>query len=116
MRYSDLLETLVIRGPSKKCVRAFTMVELLVAMAIIGTLSAIGVPVYNNYIDNAKNSAAIVDIKKIESGILGFQTERGTFPNSLDQVGFANARDPWGRPYAYLKIQGAAPNEIQGRG
>ena len=113
MPYNDFLETLVIRGPSEKCVRAFTMVELLLAVAIIGTLSAIGVPTYTNYIDNARNSSAAVDIQKIESGIVGFQAENGTFPNSLAQVGFANACDPWGRPYQYLNL-GPNPNQTPG--
>jgi len=113
MPYNDFLETLVIRGPAEKCVRAFTMVELLLAVAIIGTLSAIGVPTYTNYIDNARNSSAAVDIQKIESGIIGFQAENGTFPNSLAQVGFANARDPWGRSYQYLNL-GPNPKQTPG--
>ena len=58
MRYTDLLDTLLIRGHSLKSVRAFTLVELLLAIAIVGTLSAIAVPTYNNYIDKARNSAS----------------------------------------------------------
>ena len=113
MRYIDFIDALLIRGQSQKRERAFTMIELLLAVAIVGTLSAIGVPTYNNYIGDAKNSAAVVDIKKIESGILGFQAENGTFPNSLAQVGFANACDPWGRPYEYLNL-GPNPKQTPG--
>ena len=113
MRYIDFIDALLIRGQSQKRERAFTLIELLLAAAIVGTLSAIGVPTYNGYIGNARNSSAAVDIQKIESGIIGFQAENGTFPNSLAQVGFANACDPWGRPYQYLRM-GPDPNQTPG--
>jgi len=113
MRYIDFIDALLIRGQSQKRERAFTLIELLLAAAIVGTLSAIGVPTYNGYIGNARNSSAAVDIQKIESGIIGFQAENGTFPNSLAQVGFANASDPWGRPYQYLNL-GPNPKQTPG--
>ena len=37
---------------SKK--KSFTLIELLIVVAIIGILAGVGVPMYNNYIQNAK--------------------------------------------------------------
>ncbi len=76
MRYTAFLDTLLIRGWSQKCVRALTLVELLLAIAILGNLSTIAVPTYNNYIDKARNSAAVADIRELELGIVRFQAER----------------------------------------
>ncbi len=90
--------------------QAITLVELLIVVAMVGTLAAIGVPAYNNYIDRAKISQAIEDIRFIEAAIEMYRTNEGTLPETLDLVESANLLDPWNRPYRYLKNEG----KIQG--
>jgi general secretion pathway protein G len=116
MRFIDFLDTLPILGQSQKLVRAFTMVELLIAIAIVATLSAIAVPSYTHYIDNARNTTAMADIREIESGMVRFRAERGRLPDSLAEAGVSIQLDPWGRPYEYLRIQGGDEDEIQHHG
>jgi len=94
---------------------AMTLVELLIVMAMVGTLAAIGVPAYNNYIDRANNSQAIEDIYFIEAAIKMYRTENGSLPETLDLVPLATRPDPWGHPYAYLKIEGKDKNEVKGK-
>ncbi len=88
--------------------KAVTLVELLLVVAIAGTLAAIGIPVYTNYMDKVNNNKVLVDIREVESKIVAFQVEFGAPPNNLAQVG-VNLNDPWGRPYRYLRIQGLDP-------
>ncbi len=114
MRYPSFVDILLIKGQPQKRVRAFTLVELLITMAIIGTLGAIAVPAYTNHMNDAKNAAAIVDIRQMEYGILRFQTERGRLPDTLAEAGLSMQRDPWGRPYEYLRIQGLDPAVLSG--
>jgi general secretion pathway protein G len=90
-------------------------VELLLAMAILGTLGAIAVPTYSNYIDKARNASAMADIRTMEGRILTFQTERGRPPNTLAEAGLPIQLDPWGRPYAYLRLQGVDKKDLKGR-
>ena len=116
MLYINFLDTLLIWGQSQKRVRAITLVELLIAIAILGTLSAIAVPSYNNYIDKARNSTAIVDIREIELGIVRFQAVNGRLPNTLAEAGLPTKLDPWGRLYSYLRIQGGVEKDIQKHG
>jgi general secretion pathway protein G len=115
MRYTDFLNTLLIRGQSQKRVRAITLVELLLAIAILGTLSAIAVPTTSNYIDKARNSTAMVDIREMDLGIVRFQAERGRLPNTLAEAGFPTLLDPWGRPYQYMIIQGLSKHEMDAK-
>jgi type IV pilus assembly protein PilE len=43
-----------------KCSKAFTLIELMVVIVIVGILAAIAVPSYNNYISRAKVADAYV--------------------------------------------------------
>jgi len=109
MRYTDFLDTFLIRSHSQKCVRAFTLVELLLAIAILATLSAIAVPSYTNYMDKGRNATAMADIGEMQLLIARFQGERGRPPNTLAEAGVSTLLDPWGRPYQYLVIWGVVP-------
>jgi len=79
---------------------------------IIGTLAGIAVPGYRGYLDKARGNQAITDITEIESKITVFQVQNGAFPNNLGQVGEGTRLDPWGSPYAYLRINGVFPAPV----
>ena len=115
MRYTDYLYTLLIRGESQKHVRGFTMFELLIALAILGTLSGIAVPVYRNQTDERNLSAAIVGIQKIALGIESFRAERGRPPDSLAEAGLPTQLDPWGRPYQYTRLEGLSKDDMEAK-
>ena len=82
--------------------KAFTLVELLLTIAIVGTLSAIAIPTYTNYIQKNSNTQAIVDIRNIESQIEGFKALSGSPPATLAAANIVAPIDPWGRPYIYV--------------
>ncbi len=114
IRYTDYTDVLPIGGGSQKRVHAFTLVELLLAIAIIGTLAAIAVPLYDGYIDKAKNSAAVADIRGIEMAIMRYKAIYGSFPNTLGQAEPTTKLDPWGHPYQYLRLQGIDKKDLGG--
>lgn len=43
----------------------FTLVELLVVVAILGILAAIGIPMYNGYVDQARRTSAQNGLRSI---------------------------------------------------
>jgi prepilin-type N-terminal cleavage/methylation domain-containing protein len=65
------------RGP-----RAFTLVELLVVMGIIGVLVAMLVPAVNRAVIAVRNGACAHRIAQIETGMASFKQDWGVLPPS----------------------------------
>jgi general secretion pathway protein G len=85
----------------------FTLIEIIVSLAIIGILAGIAIPSYVGYIDKARNESAISDIQAISLKMTGYYADNTKYPDSLADVGYATYLDPWGNPYQYLNIQTA---------
>ena len=90
----------------------FSLVELLIAIAIIGVLSAIAIPAYNGYIENNKINTTIADIGLIQVCIERYYTVTFQYPPNIAAIASClpnNGNDPWGNPYVYLNIINAGP-------
>ncbi|WP_020586710.1 prepilin-type N-terminal cleavage/methylation domain-containing protein [Desulfobacter curvatus] len=91
----------------------FTLIELMIVVAIIGTLAAIATPIYLNLKDKVRVTIAISDIKAIEKNILVYYVEFDVFPPDLAAIGMANLTDPWGNPYRYLPVAGTPSGQLR---
>ncbi len=98
---------------------AFTLLEVLLIVAILGTLLALMIPSYSNLLEKSRNNRAISEIAILSRKIDDFLADHGTLPETLDELlnesGSLNLTDPWGNPYEYLVILGKKTNEVQGR-
>lgn len=89
---------------------AFTLVELMIALVILVTLTAIAVPSYQSHIQKAKQSQAVKEIAEISMVIERFHTLNSTYPANLAALGAeVPAADPWGHAYGYLAIDVSPP-------
>ena len=82
----------------------FTVVEFLIAMAVVLTIAAIAIPNYLAALDQAKIARAVGDIRTIGNAVVGYDLINGVYPDTLDQVGYGANLDPWGTPYQYLNF------------
>ena len=91
---------------------AFTLMEVLVVVAILVVLAGVGGVIYMRYLDEAKVSRAKLDIHAIETVVLSYKTSNSEFPPSLviltqpQDNGPAYLEqsaiiDPWGHEYQY---------------
>jgi general secretion pathway protein G len=82
-------------------VDAFTFIELLIMVAIIGLLSGIAVPIYSDFSYQAQVATAKGIIREIEVGVNVYYYHNGTYPSTLGDVMERLPLDPWGKPYQY---------------
>jgi general secretion pathway protein G len=100
--------------------RAFTLVEIMLVVAIIGILAALIIPKIAGNSEHAREMAARSDINSgIKSALDHYNVDMGTYPASLQDLLAAPSKnavhwrgpyldpavlpkDPWKNPYLYM--------------
>lgn len=118
---------------------AFTLMEVLVVVAIIFILASVSTVVVFRYLGESQEKIAKTAIKNIETACEAYKLSTGEYPQSLDlltqplnnkpaALEDAALIDPWQRPYQYdpasrnpktgrprIFSQGAEPGNPQGQ-
>ena len=83
---------------------AFTLVEMLLVIALLTTLAAIVTPNYLKVLEEVKEERAKNEIIALQTKIQQFLQDNGDYPQSLEELPGGAPIDPWGEPYQYLYI------------
>jgi general secretion pathway protein G len=100
--------------------RAFTLLEVLVVVAILVILASVaGIYVFKQ-LDDAKESKAKLDMKTLETVFEAYTARNGgTPPQSLAELvpdlkqGQAALIDPWGNPYQFQAVETEVGPRVQ---
>ena len=67
----------------------FTLIELMVVVAIIGILATVAIPNYQKYQARARQSEAKIGLAGLYTAEKSFATEQSTYTACLSKIGFA---------------------------
>jgi type IV pilus assembly protein PilA len=78
--------------------KGFTLIELMIVVAIIGILAAIAIPAYQDYTIRTQVSEGLTLASDIKAGIAEYMAQTGSWPANLTEVGLGSlATDKFGR-------------------
>ncbi|KPQ18951.1 pilin [Halomonas sp. HL-93] len=77
----------------KKIQQGFTLIELMIVVAIIGVLASIAIPQYQNYTARAQVSEAFNLASAYKTTMSEFYSVRGRFPDSNEEAGLPEDSD-----------------------
>jgi general secretion pathway protein G len=80
----------------------FTVIEVMLVVAIVAVLVVIALASYGKYRERVQMMEVIVDLGSLSPLIAQYALDNGGFPDTLADIGRANLKDPWGKPYQYL--------------
>jgi type IV pilus assembly protein PilA len=95
----------------KKLMKGFTLIELMIVVAIIGILAAIAIPNFIKFQARSKQSEAKANLKAMFTAEKAFLQEKDRFSSYVGEVGFAPERN---NRYAYFAAATAAFDDRTG--
>lgn len=110
--------------------RGFSMMELLIALAIIALLAAVAGPLLYKRLAKAKSTVATEQIRGLMEATEAFRIDHGHPPAKLEELVSPSGKDadwygpymeripadPWSREYLYQPNQGTRGYEIKSLG
>ncbi|ENX3749299.1 pilin, partial [Neisseria gonorrhoeae] len=85
--------------------KGFTLIELMIVIAIVGILAAVALPAYQDYTARAQVSEAILLAEGQKSAVTEYYLNHGIWPKDNTSAGVASASDIKGKYVKEVKVE-----------
>ncbi|EMU0084334.1 pilin [Neisseria gonorrhoeae] len=85
--------------------KGFTLIELMIVIAIVGILAAVALPAYQDYTARAQVSEAILLAEGQKSAVTEYYLNHGEWPKDNTSAGVASASDIKGKYVKEVKVE-----------
>ena len=114
--------------PLNRTKKAFTLIEIMVVIIILGLLAAFVIPNITGKSEEAKQKLVCIQMKSLNESLKMFKVDNGSYPTSEEGLnalltnpnsdvytsyspnayieGKNLPKDPWNHPYLYLNLDG----------
>lgn len=72
----------IVKNLRNHSYRGFSMIELLIVVAVVGIIATVAIPSYNRYILKSRRSEAMINLIKFQAAYEEFNTQNNTYPAS----------------------------------
>ena len=88
--------------PPDRAVRGWTLIEILIAIAVLAILASLGGSMYQSGVRYSRVVKAIAEIRNISADIDNYFDRYNEYPLTLEDIAREGKLDPWDRPYVFL--------------
>jgi type IV pilus assembly protein PilA len=100
------------RKSVKAVQKGFTLIELMIVVAIIGILAAVALPAYQDYTVRAKISEAILALSSAKSAVAEAYAQYGSMVASMTSMGVQNQSSKYVASVSWTATAGASVGTI----